>query len=213
MKTCLRLFLGAMVLFSAIPPARAEVSAGAEEALFGEIPVVVTAAKQEQSLNKAAAVMTVITAEDIKRAGFRTLEEVLQRVEGFYMTTSNDWGTIGSRGMINDTNYHFLITYDGHSTGTLNGWGTQNVYTIPTLSNVKQIEIIRGPGSIMWGNDAALGVINIITKTGADQKGIQVTSDYSTTDQQEMQNVMLGGESADKESNYQVSATYFDRMG
>ncbi len=213
MKTWLRMFLGATLLFSAIPPVRAASDVGMEEMLFGEIPTVVTASKSEQSLNKAPAVMTVVTAEDIKRMGLRTLEEVLKRVAGFYMTSSTDWQTIGSRGMINDTNYHYLILYDGHSTGSVNGFGLGNAYVIPTLSNVKQIEIIRGPGSTMWGNEAALGIINVITKTGAEQKGIQVTSDYSSRDQQEMQNVMVGGETPDNSSNYLVSATYFDRMG
>jgi outer membrane receptor for ferrienterochelin and colicin len=201
-----------MVLFSGNPPVRAEVNVGAEEALFGEIPVVVTASKGEQSMNRAPAVMTVVTAEDIKRMGLRTLEEVLQRVAGFYMSSSFDWQTIGSRGLINDINYHYLFLFDGHSTGSLNGWGQQNAYVIPTLSNVKQIEIVRGPGSTLWGNDAALGIINVITKTGAEQKGIKVTSDYSSGDQQEMQNVMVGGE-INEDSNYLISATYFDRMG
>lgn len=176
------------------------------------MPSVYTASKQEQNITKAPSAVTVITAEDIKRMGARSLEDVLKRVVGFYPMTSVDWSVIASRGIAADMNHLYLFLIDGHSVNSINGWGPLNQYVIPLLSNVERIEIIRGPGSTLWGSDAVMATINFITKEGSAVKGLETTVNYSTADNQRSINLLFGNE-IEKDVNYTGSFTYFDSEG
>jgi len=196
-------------------PAASEASLeekGAEYLLFESVPNVYTASKEEQPLTKAPSVMTVYTDKDIKRMGARTLNDVLKRTVGFYPSTSVDWDTIQSRGVGADMNQLYLFLVDGHSINSINGWGPMNQQMMPDLSDVARIEIVRGPGSTVWGDAAVMGTINIITKEGSAIKGIQTSVDYTTVEQQESFNVLLGNETASG-VNYMGSFTWAASRG
>ncbi len=150
--------------------------------LFQELPKVITASKTAQSVETATSIMTVITESDIARSGARTIYEVLKRVPGFFPTSQATWMLVGSRGLISDGNDHILLLIDGHVQNSIVGQGYQQQDMIPTLENVKQIEIIRGPGSVLWGSNAVYGIINIITKDGAKNGGTKVTGGYGHAD-------------------------------
>ena len=185
-----------------------------EEMMFMDIPQVVTASKSEQSIVKAPSVMTVITADDIKKWGVRSLEEALRRgAPGFYPTQSQDWNILASRGVVSDINHLYLFLIDGHSINSINGWGPANQQVIPTLDDVDRIEIIRGPGSTMWGADACMATINMITKKGKDINGLKTSFSYSNTDFEKTLNVMLGHGNKEKGIDYMASFTYFDGEG
>jgi outer membrane receptor protein involved in Fe transport len=89
---------------------------------------------------------------------------------------------VGSRGMSADCNEHVLYLVDGHVQNSIVGQGYQQQDMLPVLEKVKQIEIIRGPGSVLWGSSAVWGIINIITKDGVKNGGNQVTTGYSNAD-------------------------------
>jgi outer membrane receptor protein involved in Fe transport len=168
-------------------PGRAEEKNGVEDALF-QMPMeellrlkVFTASREEQDTAKATSVVSVITAEDIAASGARTLQDVLKRVPGFFPTRQATWFVVASRGLISDGNDQILLLVDGHSQNSVIGQGFQQQDMIPVLEKVKKIEIIRGPGSVLWGSSAVLGVINIITKDEVD-RGDQATTSYGAED-------------------------------
>jgi iron complex outermembrane receptor protein len=139
---------------------------GLESLLFEEIPSVFTASKTDQSIERATAVVTVITEEDIRTSGARTLYEVLKRVPGFFPSSQATWTLTASRGLTSDGNDHVLLLVDGHVQNSIVGQGYQQQDMLPLLQKVEKIEIIRGPGSVLWGSSAVMGIINVITKDG-----------------------------------------------
>ncbi len=131
-------------------------SAGNEESLlFMEIPSVVTASKSEESVTQAPSVVTVWTAEDIQKMGVRTLRELFERTSGFFVTRQYSEPVMGSHGLLGDSNNSFLFLIDGHSINSIAMDGPSNYWYLPSLDKVKQVEIVRGPGSTLWGTDAA----------------------------------------------------------
>ncbi len=160
---------------------RSQESAPLEMTLFQEIPSVYTASKTDQSIERATAVVTVITEEDIRRSGGRTLYEVLKRVPGFFPSSQATWTLVASRGLSSDGNDHVLLLIDGHVQNSIVGQGYQQQDMLPVLQKVKKIEIIRGPGSVLWGSSAVMGIINIITRDGTDGPG-EVSVTYGDGD-------------------------------
>jgi outer membrane receptor protein involved in Fe transport len=135
---------------------------------------IVTATRGSKAITAAPSVVTVYTADDIQRMGARTVEELLERTPGFFFSKQTAGPVIGSRGYVGD-NEQFLLLIDGHSVNSIVDKGPGYFFMFPILENVKRVEIIRGPGSTLWGSDAALGVIHLITKDGADIAGSAVT--------------------------------------
>ncbi len=167
---------------------------GIEEMLFTDLPVVVSSTKSEKNLIDAPSSITVWTQEDIKKTGARTIKELLERTPGFFPSMQPANEVLGSRGMIMDGNEAFLLLIDGHNMNNINSKGMGTYYAFPNIEKVQQVEIIRGPGSTLWGNDAALGIINIITKQGADIDGLKVTADYRQNGKGYYVNLLYGKE-------------------
>jgi outer membrane receptor for ferrienterochelin and colicins len=144
---------------------------------------VVTASRTEEKLTRATSIMSVITARDIERSGFRTIDEVLARVPGFFPTSQATWKLVGTRGLVSDGNDHILLLIDGHPQNSIVSHGFQQQDQIPALEKVERIEIIRGPGSVLWGGSAANAIINVVTKDELpDQKAVGVSSGYGSRD-------------------------------
>jgi iron complex outermembrane receptor protein len=125
-----------------------------------------TATKTAESQDEAPAVIQVVTHADIVRWGYQTLAEVLRHVQGFYIIDDHILPDVGVRGMtggLGSESSVIKVMIDGRSVTyrtTSGNWiGTELV----PLESVAQIEIIRGPASALYGADAFLGVINIIT--------------------------------------------------
>jgi len=125
-----------------------------------------TATKTSESLEEAPAIITAITAQDIQRWGYENVGEVLRHVVGFYMIDDHIVPNMAVRGMsggLGAESSVIKVMIDGRSVAfrtTSGNWlGTE---LIP-LSMIKQVEIIRGPASALYGADAFLGVVNIIT--------------------------------------------------
>ena len=124
-----------------------------------EIPIesVVTASRYRQRVTEAPASVTVVTSEEIRRYGWRTLADVLQSVRGFHISYDRFYHYIGVRGFSRpgDFNARVLVLIDGHRVN-------ENVYEGAYLEDgfpvsmdlVERIEIIRGPGSSLYGTNA-----------------------------------------------------------
>jgi iron complex outermembrane receptor protein len=141
---------------------------------------VTIATRHETVIAKAPAIITVITAEEIKNAGYRTLLEILKTVPGFEILKNGHDGSIMPvvRGL--KAGNRVLIMFDGHQVNNpLDGDSFSNFDDFP-VEGIKRIEIIRGPGSAMYGENALVGVINIITKDANDINGVRVSSGYGS---------------------------------
>ncbi len=133
---------------------------------------VVTASKTINTLSNAPGVMSVVTAEEIARFGANNLFEVLERVTSVYMTGSYMYpqATLAMRGdLITHHDNHILILINSRPTReTMFGGYSSSIYLSFPISMIDRLEIIRGPGSALYGTNAYTGVINIITKEDGD---------------------------------------------
>jgi outer membrane receptor for ferrienterochelin and colicins len=140
-----------------------------------------TAAKYSQTLSEAPASVTIITSDDIKRYGYRTLEEVLTTITGFYTSYDRNYSYLGVRGFSRPTDYNnrILLLINGHTTNdNFYGSAAINPDLGINMNTINRIEIVRGPGSALYGTGAMFAVINIITKKGNDIEGIKTSFEH-----------------------------------
>jgi outer membrane receptor for ferrienterochelin and colicins len=137
------------------------------------IPVY-AASRYAQDMSDAPASVTIITGRDIKAYGYCTLAEVLSSVPGFYMSCDRSYEYAGMRGFSRpgDFNTRILLLIDGVRTNEViydsSGLGADFNIDVDLID---RIEIVRGPGSVVFGTNAFFAVINVITKTGRDFDG------------------------------------------
>ncbi len=127
-----------------------------------------------QSIATAPAVATVITAEEIERLGATTLAEVLATVPGLHVSTERAVSDIFViRGFFHPFNVQVLVLINGIPVNDVVNGGRPQAWSMP-VHDIARIEVIRGPGSALYGADAFAGVINIITKTAKNIDGAEV---------------------------------------
>src|SRR5438128_3277104 len=151
-----------------------------------DVPISIAAGKV-QRLEEAPSVVSVITADEIRRLGARTLEDVLQIIPGYEVLTDNQGrNRIGVRGVVTlGSSENVLVLFNGHRLNEhIFGGATVVNQEIP-LYNIKQIEVIRGPGSALFGANAFVGVINIISYTAENFEGSEVSLGGSSFGTQE----------------------------
>lgn len=158
--------------------------AGDEEIMFAEIPTVYAAARHEQPVAQAPAAVSVITRDDIRKYGYRTLGQALASVPGLYLSNDREYEQIGARGMNIPGDFNVRVLF------LLNGLPLNDKYfglflpelTPDLLDAVERIEIVKGPASTLFGSDAIFATVNIVTRTGADLDGHAVVSAASGFD-------------------------------
>lgn len=119
----------------------------------------------QQTLSRAPSAVSVITAEDIKATGARNLAEILQTVPGIYIR-ANLFGFRPQVTFRGATSQNTLLMVDGAPVKDL-VWGPGIFWRGLSTTMIDRVEIIRGPGSALFGSDASAGVINVITKTAS----------------------------------------------
>jgi iron complex outermembrane receptor protein len=201
------------VLSSLVDLSAQDEGTGLEEifAIFSEEQIVVSALKKSSLVLKSPSIMSVISARQIKQMGFRTLVDVLKIVPGFYISMDETGEReIAVRGVLDDASQKVKVLIDGHSINDVwRGGAMWNFDDLP-VENIKRIEIIRGPGSALYGQNAFLAVVNIITKDTDDIDGIQLTASGGSFDTQNY-NILFGKEYGDlKISGF---LDYFDTEG
>ncbi len=137
---------------------------------------VITASKRVQKISEAPNAINVINADDIKRSGAVDLPDLFRMVPG--VDVANIYGNcygVSSRGFNERYAQRMLVMIDGRSIYTpfFGGvfWENEEIF----LEDIKQIEVIRGPGATLWGANSVNGVINIITKDPEEDQGFMVT--------------------------------------
>jgi len=145
---------------------------------------VTSVSKKTEKLKDAPAAIYVITGEDIKRSGYRSIPEALRMVPGLHVgrLNSSTWA-VSARGFNSQFANKLLVLIDGRSVYTplFSGvyWDVQNV----VMEDIDRIEVIRGPGATLWGANAVNGVINIITKKADETQGTFIETGGGTEEQ------------------------------
>lgn len=145
--------------------------------VYGDKTTVSIATGSPQTLSRAPSVASVITAEDMASMGAKDLDEVLETVPGVHVSKTADryFSIYQFRGISgNPINPQVLVMQNGIPMNTLNRGDRGETWASQSLENIARIEVIRGPGSALYGADAYSGVINIITKTAADMPGTRL---------------------------------------
>ena len=133
---------------------------------------ITTASRRVEPLAQAAAAVSVLRGEDIRRSGVTNLAEALRLADGIDVARAdNQTWAISTRGFNIPTANKILVLIDGRTVysplfaGTF--WSVQDI----PLSDIDRIEVTRGPGGTVWGANAVNGVVNIITKTRGGNRG------------------------------------------
>ena len=158
---------------------------GVERLIEIEIPIVSAASKYEQPETQAPATVTVITADEIRKYGYRTLADILASVKGYFITYDRDLNHVGIRGFNRpgDYNSRVLLLIDGHRLNdNLYGQAPIGAEFPLDIDLIDRIEILHGPSYSLYGSSAMLGVVNIITRRGCDVKGAEIAGSYGTFD-------------------------------
>ena len=142
---------------------------------------IVGASKYEQRMVDVAASATVITRQEIQAFGWHTLAEALDSLPGVYTTYDRQYSYLGVRGfsLPGDLNTRVLVMIDGNRVNdpTFDQGPTGPEFPLD-MDMIERIEYIPGPGGAVFGQNATLGVINVITRTGADVGGAEVAATY-----------------------------------
>lgn len=156
---------------------------------LADVEVLVTGvSKYAEKASEAPSVVEIITAEDIRTYGYRTLADALNGLHGIYKSNDRSFTTLGVRNFLftGTDNSRILIMVDGRRMN-------ENVYDAAYVGEefmldmdlVDHIEYISGPGSSLYGANAMMGVVNVVTKKGSDINGTQVSASggsYKTSD-------------------------------
>ena len=165
--------LAAASIVAASRPALAQDTSDLQQ-LLAE-PVITTASKSAETAAAAPAMSTTISATDLRRYGIHTLAEALDFLSLGVWTSSNLTSTdVGARGVIlpQDRGSHFLLLIDGHAINEpLNGTALFDRGAGVPLEMIDHLEVILGPGSVLYGSNAMLGVVNVITRRAKDWQG------------------------------------------
>ena len=142
---------------------------------------IIGASKYEQKQDKVAAAVSVITRNEIKAFGWRTLNDALASLPGIHTTYDRQYSYLGTRGfgLPGDYNTRVLVTVDGNRWNDVVYDGAAFGRALPLdMDLVERIEFIPGPGGAVYGQNALFGVVNVITRNGAGVDGAETAVSY-----------------------------------
>lgn len=145
---------------------------------------VTSVSRTAETLSSAAAAISVVTSDDIRRSGATTIPEALRGVPGLHVArrNSNSWA-VSSRAFSSINSEKLLVLSDTRSiyTPLVSGvsWDVQDYL----MQDIERIEVIRGPGASLWGSNAVNGVINITTKDARNTQGTLLSATVGTQEQ------------------------------
>lgn len=174
-----------------------------------EEQLVTVASRYAQTVRKAPSIVSLITSDQIRERGYRTVSDALRELPGIYLWKSPEGRDLAAvRGVVSADNNKVLVLVDGVP------W-YEGVYThgfiddfLP-ISNIKQIEVIKGPGSAIYGTNAFAAVVNVVTFTAGDLDGATVRWLGGSTLRSDL-TVSAGGRS--RVGQVPVSATAYARV-
>jgi len=135
--------------------------------------------KEKETARESPSSVTVFTEKDIRALGVQTLDELLNLAVGLdvrrYREPSN---IIAVRGISSEFNERILIMVDGVRVNDIHTGGTTRTVRTISLDNVDRVEVVRGPGSALYGTSAFAGAINVVTKGGEGDEGVGLRAAY-----------------------------------
>ncbi len=177
----------AFVLISCLTPglAFAEVAPGLAELPFAELlqQEVLPASTLARQISHSPAAVAIVTAADIRAFGYRTIADVLNSMRGLYTTSDRRYAYMGGRGFGAPGDYagRIKVLIDGYATqDSLFNQAYIDESGLIDLELVERVEYVPGTGSVIYGNNALLGIVNIITRRGADLNALQLSSELAS---------------------------------
>jgi outer membrane receptor protein involved in Fe transport len=144
-----------------------------------EVEVVFAASRHEENPREAPFPVFIVSRDEIRQHGCRTLAEVLDRVPSFYVTNDRNYQYVGVRGFgrMGDYNAHVLVQVNGARVN-------ENVFDyvgiggdfVVDMDLVDRVEVVVGPSAALYGNSAFFAVVNVVTRRGRDLSGGEVTA-------------------------------------
>jgi iron complex outermembrane receptor protein len=179
-----------------------------------QMQTVTSASRFEQASSEAPSAVSVLTSQDIRENGWRTLADALAALPGLYVSTDRNYSYLGARGFLRPGDYdsRFLLLIDGIRSN-------DNVYDQASIGSegmldmdlVERIEYVPGPGAAVYGSNALFGVINVITKSGSALGGVQAAQSFGS--QGERRSRVSVGWHAQDGSDVLLSASSYYRRG
>ncbi len=144
-----------------------------------------SASRFKQKSSQAPSAVEVLTADNIRQYGWRTLADALNSIRGIYVRTDRNYTYLGNRGFTHsgDYNSRVLIMIDGRRMNeTIFDSGFIGEEFLLDMNLIDRIEYIPGSGSSVYGANALLGVVNVITKSGKDIAGLKLSGEAGSLD-------------------------------
>ncbi|MFC1572515.1 TonB-dependent receptor plug domain-containing protein [Candidatus Eisenbacteria bacterium] len=195
-------------------PSQSEGVVASELLLFEDIPSVYAASKYSQDVEHAPSAVSIVTAEEIRTYGYRTLGDALAGLGGVFTTYDRNYTYLGMRGLgrPGDYNTRVLLLVDGLPTN-------ENIYGAAAIGNelcldinmIDRIELIRGPSSSLYGTSAFFGVINVITKDVTDFDSPQLSLERASLGT--TKGTLTYGKALPNGVDLLLSSSYFDSDG
>ena len=175
---------------------------------------VISATRLGQKASQAPTSISVLTASDIRTFGWRTLLEALNAIRGLYASNDRNYSYLGVRGFLrpNDYNSRVLVMIDGQRMNeNLFDGGYLGQEFMLDIDLVERIEFIPGSGASIYGANAFMGLINVITKKGHAIDGAQLAGDYGSFDTYKGRATY--GKKFDNGTDVLFSASHYDSAG
>jgi len=185
-----------------------------EQLMNTEVTTVIGACKYRQELTDAPASVSIVTSDDIRKGGFRNLAEIINSLGGFYFTYIRSFYNVGVRGFspLGDFNSRVLLLVDGFrlNDGLYESAPLGTDFPVD-IDLIDRIEVIRGPGSSLYGTNAFLAVMNVITRNGKDIRGMELSASAGSYNSRTGR--VTGGGKPANNIDLLFSGTYHDTKG
>ncbi|MGV7211535.1 TonB-dependent receptor plug domain-containing protein [Oxalobacteraceae bacterium A2-2] len=139
-----------------------------------EVTMVSSASRFEQRVSDAPSAVSVLTSQDVREHGWRTLADALATLPGLYVSSDRNYAYLGARGFLRPGDYdsRFLLLIDGvRVNDSVYDQASIGTESLVDMDLVERIEYVPGPGAAVYGSNALFGVINVITKSGSAMAG------------------------------------------
>ncbi len=139
-----------------------------------------SASKFTQKASEAPSSVTVVSATDIRRFGYRKLADILNSIRGVYVHSDRNYSYLGVRGFgsLGSYNSRVLVMVDGYRLNDpIYGQGSIGLEFPVDVDLIERVEFVPGPGSAIYGSNAFFGVVNVITRNGKAIAGVEATAE------------------------------------
>ncbi len=150
-----------------------------------KIDTVFAASKVSEKVTDAPSSVTIVTRDEIRRFGYRTLGDIVRSVRSFDVTYDREYSYTTARGYSRLTDYgtRTLLLIDGHRMNdplfSAASVGTESLLDVDLI---ERVEFIRGPGSAIYGSNAFFAVINVVPRKGASIDGVETAGSFGSFD-------------------------------